>query len=106
MARAPGADSIRFGIHGNDCRRSSRLQPAAPGLPCLRNERCRAVLSGIHMLPGRDRTAWLRWSDSNSEMSSQIIPLKDRADCGNPAEFWPQRLFAFELRRWADAARV
>src|SRR5260370_16425556 len=65
-----------------------------------------SVHTGIHMLPGRDRTAWLRWSDSNSEMSSQIIPLKDRADCGNPPEFWPQRLFAFDLRRWADAARV
>src|SRR5438876_183072 len=28
----------------------------------------------------RDRTAWLRWSDSNSEMSSQNIPLKGRTD--------------------------
>jgi len=32
-------------------------------------------------------------------MSSQIIPLKGRADSRDPAEFWPQRLFAFELRR-------
>jgi CO/xanthine dehydrogenase Mo-binding subunit len=31
--------------------------------------RCRAVLSGIRMLAGGDQTAWLRWSDSNSEMS-------------------------------------
>jgi hypothetical protein len=30
--------------------------------------------------PGGDRTAWLRWSDSNSEMSAQIIPLKGRTD--------------------------
>jgi hypothetical protein len=30
------------------------------------------------MLAGRDPTAWLRWSDSNSEMSSQNIPLKGR----------------------------
>jgi hypothetical protein len=28
----------------------------------------------------RDHTAWLGWEDSNSEMSSQIIPLKDRTD--------------------------
>src|SRR5262249_31633174 len=25
---------------------------------------------------------------------------------GNPAEFWPRRLFAFELRRWRGAARA
>jgi hypothetical protein len=36
--------------------------------------------------------------DSNSEMSAQIIPLKGRKICGAPAEFWPQRLFAFEMR--------
>src|SRR5258706_2793291 len=40
-----------------------------------------------------------------SEMSSQIIPLKGRIDLRDPAEFWPQRLFPLELRRWADAAR-
>src|SRR2546430_14670494 len=45
-----------------------------------------------------DLTAWLRWSDSNSEMPSQNIPLKGRTDSRDPAEFWPQRLFAFELR--------
>jgi len=27
-----------------------------------------------------DRTAWLGWEDSNSEMSTQIISLKDRID--------------------------
>ena len=32
-------------------------------------------------------------------MSPQIIPLKGRKICGNSAEFWRQRLFAFELRR-------
>jgi len=32
-------------------------------------------------------------------MSSQSIPLKARTDFQDPAEFWPQRLFAFELRR-------
>src|SRR3981081_169523 len=53
----------------------------------------------------RDRTGCLRWSDSNSETSSQNIPLKGRSDCPDPAEFWPQRLFAFELRRPGDAAR-
>jgi hypothetical protein len=51
-------------------------------------------------------TAWLRWSDSNSETSSQNIPLKGRLDCPDPAEFCPQRLFAFELRRWGYAARA
>jgi hypothetical protein len=33
-------------------------------------------------------------------MSSQNIPLKGRIDFLDPAEFRPQRLFAFELRRW------
>jgi hypothetical protein len=28
----------------------------------------------------RSRTAWLGWSDSNSEMSSQIIPLRGRTE--------------------------
>ena len=46
----------------------------------------------------RDWTGWLGWEDSNSEMSAQNIPLKGFS--GDPAEFWPQRLFAFELRRW------
>ena len=32
-------------------------------------------------------------------MSSQIIPLKSRTDLRDRAEFWPRRLFAFELRR-------
>jgi hypothetical protein len=26
--------------------------------------------------------------------------------CGKPGEFWPQRRFAVELRRWPDAARA
>jgi hypothetical protein len=32
-------------------------------------------------------------------MSSQIIALKVAQICGNPAEFWPQRLSSFELWR-------
>jgi hypothetical protein len=32
-------------------------------------------------------------------MSAQIIPLKSRTDSRDRTEFWPQRLFAFELRR-------
>jgi hypothetical protein len=51
-----------------------------------------------------DLTAWLGMKDSNSEMSSQIIPLKGRTDSGKPAQFWPQRLFAVELRSWECAA--
>jgi hypothetical protein len=39
-------------------------------------------------------------------MSAQIIPLKDGQICGNPAEFRPQRLFAFELRCRGHAARA
>ena len=60
--------------------------------------RCPAVLSGIHMLAGGDWTAWLGWSDSNSETSAQTIPLEGRTDSQDPAGFWPQRLLAFELR--------
>jgi hypothetical protein len=45
--------------------------------------------------------------DSNSEMSCQNIPLKDRADTGmQPAEFRPHRPFALELRRGRCAART
>src|SRR5438093_1180375 len=51
-------------------------------------------------------TAWLRWSDSNSEMSSQNIPLKGRTDSRESSRILPQRLFAFELRRRGDAARA
>src|SRR5262249_18361223 len=62
--------------------------------------RYRAVLSGVRMLASGDRTGWLGREDSNSEMSTQIIPSKGRTDFRGPAEFQPQRLFAFELRRW------
>jgi len=43
---------------------------------------------------------------SNSEMSPQIIPLKVRKDFQKSAELCPLRLFAFELRRWGNAARA
>jgi TolA-binding protein len=36
------------------------------------------------LAPG-DPTAWLGWEDSNSEMSSQTIPLKARADSQGPS---------------------
>jgi hypothetical protein len=58
----------------------------------------------VGRLAGRDPTAWLGMRDSNSEMSPQIIPLKGRKICGDLVELWPQRLFAFELRRWENAA--
>ena len=38
-------------------------------------------------------------------MSSQNMPLKGRTDSRDPAEFRPQRLFAFELRRWEAQLR-
>ena len=47
-------------------------------LPC-RSRRTRANFRNPDMAH-RDQTAWLGWEDSNSEMSSQIIPLKDRTD--------------------------
>jgi hypothetical protein len=34
----------------------------------------------VRVLAGRDPTAWLGREDSNSEMSSQNIPLKGRTD--------------------------
>src|SRR6266478_1218000 len=39
-------------------------------------------------------------------MSSQIIPLKGRTDLRGPSEFQPQRLFAFELRRWERSSSL
>jgi hypothetical protein len=44
-------------------------------------------------------------SDSNSETSSQIIPLKARADFPIRAEFRTWRPLAFELQRRGSAAR-
>jgi len=54
----------------------------------------------------RDRTAWLGMQDSNSETSSQIIPLKGRTDLRDTSRNWRQRLFAFELRGWGGVARA
>jgi hypothetical protein len=42
--------------------------------------RRRKALATLDLLASGDPTAWLRWSDSNSEMSSQSIPLKGRTD--------------------------
>jgi hypothetical protein len=39
----------------------------------------RACFRKRHLIHG-DSTGWLGWEDSNSEMSSQSIPLKDRTD--------------------------
>ena len=39
-------------------------------------------------------------------MSPKIICLKHRTNFPDPPEFWPQRLFAFELRGRGDAARA
>src|SRR5215510_15883149 len=76
------------------CRASPRMPPG-----CLRSYLARGgdttALSGSHLRrrpasvdrfcahphrAHRDRTACLAWEDSNSEMSTQIIPLKDRTD--------------------------
>jgi ABC-type uncharacterized transport system substrate-binding protein len=52
-------------------------------------------------------TDWLAgWEDSNSEMSSQNIPLKGRTDSRESSRILPPRLFAFELRRQGYAARA
>jgi hypothetical protein len=56
-------------------------------------------------IPYRNPTAWLGMSDSNSETSSQIIPLKARADFPIRAEFRPWRPLAFELQGREYAAR-
>src|SRR2546429_9697037 len=61
---------------------ASRTKPQETGLPAwackTRTQRCRHKLS----------------------------PCKSAQICGDPAEFWPQRLLAFELRRWGNAARA
>src|SRR6266545_4805565 len=41
---------------------------------------CVASIAGHPPMAGGDRTAWLGWEDSNSEMSSQNMPLKGRTD--------------------------
>jgi len=84
---------------GLELNRSGLLAKAAPPSPVR-------VVFPVHILAGGDPTAWLGIQDSNSEMSSQIIPLKGRTISEGLAEFRPQRLFAFQLRRWGYAARA
>src|SRR5215211_1298056 len=60
----------------------------------------------LHVLGGGDETAWLGIRDSNSEMSPQIIPLKDRTDWRESSRILATEIFAFELRRWGNAARA
>src|SRR5262245_26157628 len=72
--------------------------PNSRGMVAVRTRAARTLAAH------RELTAWLGMRDSNYEMSSQIIPLKGRADSWNPAEFRLQRQFAFELRHWAYAA--
>ena len=50
------------------------------------------VAPAARTMAHRDRTAWLGMQDSNLETSSQIIPLKDRSNSRDPAEFWPQTI--------------
>ena len=60
----------------------------------------------VHILAGGDRTAWLGMQDSNSETSSQIIPLKGRTDLRESSRNWRQKLFALELRGWGGVTRA
>jgi hypothetical protein len=50
-------------------------------------------------------TAWLGWEDLNSEMSSQIIPLKDRTDLRESSQIRATETIRVELRHRGYAAR-
>jgi hypothetical protein len=52
------------------------FNPVKAGCLKSRQVRSRSRVDPVH----RDPTAWLGMKDSNSEMSSQNIPLKGRAD--------------------------
>jgi hypothetical protein len=60
----------------------------------------RSAKEALHMLAGRDRTAWLGMRDSNSEMSAQNIPLKARTDFRESNRF----LATETIRVWAAAS--
>src|SRR5262249_39947671 len=47
--------------------------------PLVKSRECRTYFCRPD-IARRDRTGWLGWEDSNSEMSSQNIPLKGRTD--------------------------
>jgi len=47
-----------------------------------------------HILAEGDRTAWLGWEDSNSEMSLQNIPLKGRTDFQESTRILAIEIFA------------
>jgi Oxidoreductase molybdopterin binding domain len=59
------------------------------GEPLTPEHGSRAPCGARLLRHGGDRTAWLGMSDSNSEMSLQIIPLKGRKIWGDPAEREP-----------------
>jgi hypothetical protein len=76
------------------------------GKPAVRNDRGDRGNVGIirspvraSILPDCGGRSVMSVPTAISETSSQNIPLKGRTDSRDPAEFWPQRLFAFELRR-------
>src|SRR5258706_6352035 len=90
----------------------SALQPYR-GKPAVRNDRGDRGNVGIiearsapRSYPTAGGRSVMSVPTAISEMSSQIIPLKGRADSRNPTEFWPQRLFPLELRHRGDAARA
>src|SRR5258708_35357382 len=58
----------------NFIEKSAHYSPCSPLRRECRTYPCRSDIAH------RDRTAWLGWEDSNSEMSAQIIPLKGRTD--------------------------
>src|SRR5437016_11492490 len=59
-------------------------------------------------------TSWLRetglrgWAckTRTQKCRHKLSLCKSAQISGDPAEFWPQRLLAFELRRWGNAARA
>src|SRR5438034_6839858 len=59
---------------------SSHLEPRYHAGLFFRPSVCSGPVFVTGPLAHGDRTAWLGWEDSNSEMSTQIIPLKDRID--------------------------
>ena len=69
LCRPNGATVFSFGFYEGKISRAFGRDPAKFGI-----DGCNLDISH------REQTAWLGWEDSNSEMSTQIIALKDRTD--------------------------
>src|SRR6266404_8810990 len=102
MARAPGTDSIRFGIHGNDCRRSSRLQPAAPAEP---RPKFTGLFSYVAFDVGCPATESARYRHHRAS-SFKLCGVGYDIECRTVCSHQPQRVLSSSARIYDQRLRT